>query len=109
MCSCAYLKLRLWAQAVASRQSQHGEDVAHVPSDRLPAGSKPARPLTVVEQLPDGAEDLLGALPPLPLITCLIRVLAPRTTAAAHATVSGVVNMRPCTSWSRGPLEFPGG
>jgi len=33
-------------------QSQHGEDVAHVPSDRLPAGSKPARPLTVVEQLP---------------------------------------------------------
>ena len=47
-------------------QSQHGEDVAHVPSDRLPAGSKPARPLTVVEQLPDGAEDLLGALPRFP-------------------------------------------
>jgi hypothetical protein len=88
-------------------QSQHGEDVAHVPSDRLPAGSKPARPLTVVEQLPDGAEDLLGALPRF-LITCLIRVLAPRITAAAHATMSGVVNMRPCTSWSRGPLEFSG-
>jgi hypothetical protein len=31
---------------------------------------------------------------PRPLITCLIRVLAPRITAAAHATVSGVVNMR---------------
>jgi hypothetical protein len=37
----------------------------------------------------DDAEDPLGALTPLPLITCLIRVLAPRTTAAAHATVSG--------------------
>jgi nucleoside-diphosphate-sugar epimerase len=42
----------------------------------------------------DDAEDLLGAPPPLPLITCLIRVLAPRITAAAHATVSGVVSMR---------------
>lgn len=42
----------------------------------------------------DDAEDLFGALPPLPLIICLIRLLAPRSTAAAHATVSGVVNMR---------------
>jgi nucleoside-diphosphate-sugar epimerase len=42
----------------------------------------------------DDAEDPLGALPPLPLTTCLIRVLAPRTTAAAHATVSGVANIR---------------
>jgi nucleoside-diphosphate-sugar epimerase len=39
-------------------------------------------------------EELLGALPRLPLITCLIRVLAPRITAAADATVGGVVNMR---------------
>jgi len=31
---------------------------------------------------------------PAYLITCLIRVPAPRITAAAHATVSGVVNMR---------------
>jgi nucleoside-diphosphate-sugar epimerase len=42
----------------------------------------------------DDAEDLLGAIPPLSFITCLIRVLAARITAAAHATASDVVNMR---------------
>jgi hypothetical protein len=30
----------------------------------------------------DDPEDLLGAIPRFPLITCLIRVLAPRITAA---------------------------